>query len=54
MQGVYGLAHPRLTYAVSDHVDLRVGYVMIDGHANSMVGQYRKNDEGYVRVRYSF
>ena len=54
LQGVYGLAHPQLTYAVNDHVDVRGGYLMIEGHAGSMVGQYRKNDEAYVRVRYLF
>jgi hypothetical protein len=54
MQGVYGVAHPHLSYSLNDHVDLRVGYLMIEGHSTSMVGQYRKNDEGYVRVRYLF
>jgi hypothetical protein len=54
MQGVYGVAHPRLTYAVNDHVDLRIGFVAIAGHEESVVGQYRQNDEGYVRVRLLF
>jgi len=54
MQGVYGIAHPRLTYAVTDYVDVRIGYVLIEGHTNSIIGQYRDNDEGYVRVRYRF
>ena len=54
MQGVYGLAHPRLTYSVNDHVDVRIGYMLIEGHAESVVGQYRSNDEGYVRVRFLF
>jgi len=54
MQGVYGLAHPRLTYSVNDHIDVRVGYVAIEGHTNSYFGQYKHNDEGYVRVRLLF
>ncbi len=54
MQGVYGVAHPRLTYAVNDHIDVRVGYVAVAGHEESVVGQYRANDEGYVRVRFLF
>ena len=54
MQGVYGVAHPRLTYAVNDHVDVRIGFVAIAGHEESVVGQYRQNDEGYVRVRFLF
>ena len=54
MQGVYGVAHPRLTYSISDHFDVRVGFVAIAGHEESVVGQYHRNDEGYVRVRFLF
>jgi hypothetical protein len=54
MQGVYGVAHPRLTYVVNDHLDVRIGFVAITGHEESVVGQYRQNDEGYVRVRFLF
>jgi hypothetical protein len=54
MQGVYGLAHPNLTYAVNDHLDLRVGYLAIEGHENSLIGQYKHNDEAYVRARILF
>jgi hypothetical protein len=54
MQGVYGVAHPRLTYVVNDHLDVRIGFVAIAGHEESVVGQYRQNDEGYVRVRLLF
>jgi hypothetical protein len=54
MQGVYGMAEPRFTYSVSDHFDVRVGYVVIAGHEESVVGQYHHNDEAYVRVRFLF
>jgi hypothetical protein len=54
MQSVYGLAHPRVTYSVNDHIDVRVGYVLIEGHEKSILGQYRGNDEGYVRLRLLF
>ncbi|MGH7898395.1 MAG: hypothetical protein ACREQQ_10610 [Candidatus Binatia bacterium] len=54
LQGVYGLAHPRLTFSVNDHVDVRVGYVLIAGHETSFLGQYRANDQGYVRARVLF
>jgi hypothetical protein len=54
LQGVYGVAHPRLTYDLADSMDLRVGYVWIAGHFESIVGQYRDNDQAYVRFRYSF
>ena len=51
LQGVYGVAHPRLTYAFSDSIELRFGYVLIAGHENSIVGQFRRNDEAYARIR---
>jgi hypothetical protein len=54
MQGVYGVAHPRLTYSVNDHFDVRIGYVVVAGHEDSVVGQYNRNNEGYVRVRFLF
>jgi hypothetical protein len=54
MQGVYGVAHPRLTYSVNDHFDVRIGYVVVAGHEDSVVGQYNRNSEGYVRVRFLF
>lgn len=54
IQGVYGIAHPRVTYSVNDHVDVRVGYLLIEGHEKSILGQYKANDEGYVRVRLLF
>ncbi|MGH7822561.1 MAG: hypothetical protein ACREQ9_22600 [Candidatus Binatia bacterium] len=54
LQGVYGMAHPRLTYDLTDYVDLRIGYVLLAGHEESILGQYERNDQGYVRVRLSF
>jgi hypothetical protein len=54
MQDVAGVAHPRVTYALSDHVDVRVGLLLIAGHERSLLGQYARNDEGYVRLRFSF
>lgn len=54
MQGVYGLAHPRVTYDLTDTIDVRAGYVLIEGHEKSILGQYKRNDEAYVTVRFSF
>ncbi len=54
MQGVYGVAHPRVTYDVTDAFDVRVGLVWIEGHEDSFLGQYRDNDQAYVRLRYLF
>lgn len=54
MQSVAGVAHPRITYSLNDHFDIRVGYLAIEGHENSIVGEYKRNDEGYVRARFLF
>ena len=54
MQGVYGVAHPRLTYSINDHFDVRIGYVMIEGRSGSYIGQYKHNDQAYVRARFLF
>jgi len=54
MQGVYGLANPHLTYVINDHLDVRVGYIAIEGDGDSILGQYKRNDEGYVRARILF
>jgi hypothetical protein len=54
MQGVYGFAHPRITYDLTDWLDVRVGYLLIEGHESSILGQYKHDDEGYVRVRFTF
>lgn len=54
MQSVAGLAHPHLTYTVNDHFDVRIGYLAIEGHEDSLVGEYKHNDEAYLRARFLF
>jgi len=50
----YTVLLPRLTYRLTDAVDARVGYLFIAGRSSSVLGQYKRNDEGFVRLRYSF
>ncbi|HVN83704.1 MAG TPA: hypothetical protein VMW17_02550 [Candidatus Binatia bacterium] len=50
----YTVLMPRLTYRFTDSIDARVGYLFIAGRAQSIGGQYKKNDEAFVRLRYSF
>jgi hypothetical protein len=35
-------------------LQVRVGYLFIAGRTSSVVGQYRRNDEAFVRLRYLF
>jgi hypothetical protein len=50
----YTIAMPRLTYQLTDALDLRLGYLFIAGRQSSIGGQFKRNDQGFVRLRYSF
>jgi hypothetical protein len=58
--GTYGISSdytsllPRLTYRVWKGLELRLGYLFIAGRESSPVGQYKRNDQGFVRLRYLF
>jgi hypothetical protein len=45
---------PRLTYRVWSGVELRLGYLFIAGRRSSVIGQYKRNDQAFVRLRYLF
>ena len=47
----YTVLLPRLTYRFHRRADLRLGYVHISGRSRSRLGQFRENDEGYIRLR---
>jgi hypothetical protein len=44
----------RFTYAITDDLRLRLGYLLVAGTRQSLVGQYHDNDEGFVQLRYSY
>jgi hypothetical protein len=48
----YTLLRPRLQYHLTDNLRAEAGYLFIAGRARSVVGQYRRNDEGWVRLEY--
>ncbi|MFI5365009.1 MAG: DUF1302 family protein [Candidatus Binatia bacterium] len=48
----YTLVRPTLRYKLTDDLSALVGYLYIAGRAHSLIGEYRRNDEGYVRVEY--
>lgn len=47
-------ALPRVAYVPRDDLRLRVGYLAIGGSKNSMIGQFKDNDEVVFDVRWSF
>jgi hypothetical protein len=49
----YTMLQPSLTYRLTDHVAAETGYLFIAGRSASVVGQYKHNGEGWVRLAYS-
>ena len=50
----YTLLLPRATYLLWEGVELQVGYLFIAGRKSSVIGQYKRNDQGFLRLRYLF
>ena len=48
----YTLLRPTVSYQLTDNVSAQAGYLFIAGRAESVIGQYRRNDEGWVRFAY--
>lgn len=47
-------ALPRVSYVPRDDLRLRVGYLAVGGHRESLIGQFKSNDEVVFDVRWSF
>ncbi len=48
----YTVIRPKVFYQFTDHVGGEVGYLFISGRSHSVGGQYRRNDEAWVRAEY--
>ena len=46
------LFEAKSSFHVTDHIAAQVGYLFIAGRAHSVIGQYRRNDEGFVQLEY--
>lgn len=46
------VAVARATYSLTDALRIRLGYLAIGGSQNTLVGQYKANDELFVQIRY--
>jgi hypothetical protein len=49
----YTSAGLRLTYAITDYLRARIGYLLIAGSTNTEIGQYKDNDQVYFQLRLS-
>jgi hypothetical protein len=49
----YTLAIARATYALTDWLRVRLGYLAIGGSRNTVLGEYKRNDEVFFEVRLS-
>jgi hypothetical protein len=60
VRGIYTLDReswfvlPRVSYVLWDALRLRLGYLAIGGPQESLIGQYKENDEVVLQARYSF
>ena len=60
VRGIYTIephswfVYPRVDYLVRDDLRLRLGYLAIGGPLDSLIGQYKQNDEVVFQARYSF
>jgi len=43
---------PRVTYRILEPLEARLGYLFIAGRQQSVVGQYKDNDEVFLSLRY--
>ncbi|MCX8073425.1 MAG: hypothetical protein N3C12_13380 [Candidatus Binatia bacterium] len=50
----YSFLRPRLIYKWSDWLATELGYLFIAGRKRSVVGQYRRNDEGWITLSVRF
>lgn len=48
------LVLPRVAWALTDSLRLRVGYLALGGSSASLIGQYTRNDEVLLDARFSF
>jgi hypothetical protein len=60
LQGIYGVSSdytllvPRITYHLGYGFEAQAGYLFIAGRRSSTGGQFKRNDEAFVRLRYRF
>ena len=60
LRGVYAFergswfVYPRASYRFGDNVRLRLGYLAIGGEPESVIGQFRDNDQVVLEARYSY
>lgn len=50
----YTAATGSVSYAITDNLRARAGYVVLGGSRNTLIGQYKNNDELFFRLRWSF
>lgn len=52
LESGYTLLMPRITYRFWERFEARAGYLFIAGRQNSVIGQYKDNDEAFFWLRY--
>jgi hypothetical protein len=52
LESSYTMLMPRITYRFWDRFEARAGYLFIAGREDSVIGQYKDNDEAFLWLRY--
>jgi hypothetical protein len=52
LESGYTLLMPRITYRFWEHFEAQAGYLFIAGRENSVIGQFKDNDEAFFWFRY--
>lgn len=55
LQGIesgYSMLRSRIRYKFTDHILAEAGYLFIAGRSQSVVGQYKRNGEGWIQLEY--
>jgi hypothetical protein len=50
----YTVGIARLGYDFTDYLRAQIGFLLLAGSRNSLFGQFRDNDQAFLRIRYSF
>jgi hypothetical protein len=48
----YTMLRPRVRYRFGNALTAELGYLFIAGRSNSLVGEFKHNDEGWLRIEY--
>ncbi|MCK6554540.1 hypothetical protein L6Q96_08145 [Candidatus Binatia bacterium] len=55
LQGIesgYSMLRTRIRYKFTDHILAEAGYLFVSGRSQSVIGQYKRNGQGWIQLEY--